>query len=160
AASGHDAALSNIDAPIVARICRRLDGVALAIEFAAGRVGSLGIRGTAELLDSRFSLVWHGRRTALPRHQTLNAMLDWSYNLLSAHEKVVLSRLSVFLGDFTLKIARFVAGDAEMDEATATEAIASLLAKSLVSKAESFGSTYYRLLETTRFFAQAKLAER
>ncbi len=160
AASGHDAVLGDSDAPIVATICRRLDGIALAIELAASRAGSLRIRGIAELLDNRFSLLWHGRRTALPRHQTLNAMLDWSYNLLSPHEKVVLSRLSVFLGDFTLKIARFVAGDAEMDEATATEAIASLLAKSLVSKAESFGSTYYRLLETTRFFAQAKLAER
>jgi predicted ATPase len=79
AASGHGAAPSDIDAPIVARICRRLDGVALALELAASRVGSLGIRGTAELLDNRFGLLWRGRRTALPRHETLNAMLDWSY---------------------------------------------------------------------------------
>jgi predicted ATPase len=82
AASGYGAALSDIDAPIIARICRRLDGIALAIELAASRVGSLGIRGTAELLDNRFSLLWQGRRTALPRHETLNAMLDWSYSLL------------------------------------------------------------------------------
>jgi predicted ATPase len=81
AASGYCAALSDLDAPIVARICRRLDGVALAIELAASRVGSLGIRGTAELLDDGFDLLWHGRRTALPRHETLNAMLDWSYSL-------------------------------------------------------------------------------
>jgi len=78
AASGYDVALSDIDAPIVAQSCRRLDGIALAIELAASRVGSLGIGGTAELLDNRFSLLWHGRRTALPRHETLNAMLDWS----------------------------------------------------------------------------------
>src|SRR5277367_1795484 len=105
AASGHGAALSDIDAPIVARICRRLDGVALAIELAASRVGILGIRGTAELLDNHFSLLWQGRRTALPRHETLNAMLDWSYNLLSEREKVVLCRLSVFVGGFTLQAA-------------------------------------------------------
>ena len=105
AASGYGAALSDIDAPIVARICRRLDGVALAIELAASRAGSLGIRETAELLDNRFSLLWHGRRTALPRHETLNAMLDWSCSLLSDHEKVVLCRLSVFVGDFTRQAA-------------------------------------------------------
>jgi len=158
AASGHDAALSNIDAPIVARICRRLDGVALAIEFAAGRVGSLGIRGTAELLDSRFSLLWHGRRTALPRHQTLNAMLDWSYNLLSEREKVVLCRLSVFVGDFTLQAARSVASDTKVDEADVIDAVASLVAKSLICTTVLDESTY-RLLDTTRAYAAAKLAE-
>jgi predicted ATPase/DNA-binding winged helix-turn-helix (wHTH) protein len=160
AASGHGAALSDIDAPLVATICRRLDGIALAIELAASRTGSLGIRGIADLLDNRFSLVWHGRRTALPRHQTMNAMLDWSYNLLSPHEKAVFGRLSVFVGDFTLEPARSVASDAETDAASATEAIASLLAKSLISKTELHGSMRYRLLETTRTFAAAKLAER
>src|SRR3984893_14430541 len=109
AASGHGAELSDIDAPIVARSCRRLDGVALAIELAASRVGSLGIRGTAELLDNRFNLLWHGRRTALPRHETLNAMLDWSYSLLSEREKLVLCGLSVFVGDSTLQAAGSVA---------------------------------------------------
>src|SRR6201981_2121990 len=102
AASGYGAELSDIDAPIVARSCRRLDGIALALELAASRVGSLGIRGVAELLDNRFSLLWQGRRTALPRHETLNAMLDWSYSLLSERAKVVMCRLSVFIGDFTL----------------------------------------------------------
>jgi DNA-binding winged helix-turn-helix (wHTH) protein len=113
AASGYAAALSDIDAPVVARICRRLDGIPLAIELAAGRVGSLGIRGTAELLDNRFSLLWHGRRTALPRHETLNAMLDWSYSLLSEREQAVLCRLSVFVGDFTLQAAGSVASETE-----------------------------------------------
>src|ERR1700739_451001 len=98
AASGYGAELSDIDAPIVARSCRRLDGIALAIELAASRVGSLWIRGVGEVLYNRFSLLWHGRRTALPRHETLNAMLDWSYSLLSEREKVVLCRLSVFVG--------------------------------------------------------------
>jgi predicted ATPase/DNA-binding winged helix-turn-helix (wHTH) protein len=160
AASGHDAVLNDLDAPIVATICRRLDGIPLAIELAASRAGTLGIRGVGELLDNRFSLLWRGRRTALPRHQTLNAMLDWSYNLLSQHEKAVLGRLSVFVGDFALEAACSVAFDREIDQASSTRAVISLLAKSLISKTESRGSTYYRLLETTRIFAQAKLADR
>jgi predicted ATPase/DNA-binding winged helix-turn-helix (wHTH) protein len=158
AASGYGAALSDIDAPIVARICRRLDGIALAIELAASRVGSLGIRGTAELLDNRFSLLWQGRRAALPRHQTLNAMLDWSYSLLSEREKVVLRRLSVFVGDFTLQAASFVASDTKVDEAGVIDAVASLVVKSLVSTTVLNESTY-RLLDTTRAYAAAKLAE-
>jgi predicted ATPase/DNA-binding winged helix-turn-helix (wHTH) protein len=160
AASGHDGVLNDIDAPMVATICRRLDGIPLAVELAASRAGPLGIRGVGELLDNRFSLLWFGRRTAAPRHQTLNAMLDWSYNLLSQHEKAVLGRLSLFLGDFTLEAACSIAADAEIDQARSARAIISLLAKSLISKTESHGSTYYRLLETTRIFAQAKLAER
>ena len=160
AASGHDAVLSDSDAPMVATICRRLDGIALAIELAASHAGSLGIRGIAELLANRFTLLWHGRRTALPRHQTLNAMLDWSYNLLSQQEKAVLARLSVFLGDFTLEAACSVASDSVTAERVVTEVIASLLAKSLISTTALHGSIYYRLLETTRIFAQAKLAER
>jgi predicted ATPase/DNA-binding winged helix-turn-helix (wHTH) protein len=160
AASGHGAALSDIDAPIVARSCRRLDGVALAIELVASRVGILGIRGTAELLDNRFGLLWHGRRTALPRHETLNAMLDWSYSLLSEREKVVLCRLSVFVGDFTLQAAGSIASETKPEESDVFDAVASLVAKSLVSTANLNESTYYRLLDTTRAYAAAKLAER
>ena len=160
AASGFDAALSDGDAPVVARICRRLDGIALAIELAASRVGSLGIGGTAELLEQRFGLLWHGRRTALPRHQTLNAMLDWSYNLLSGHEKVVLCRLSVFVGDFTLQAACSVASENEAEDADVSDEIASLVVKSLISTTLIGGSTYYRLLDTTRAYAATKLAER
>jgi predicted ATPase/DNA-binding winged helix-turn-helix (wHTH) protein len=160
AASGYGAALSDIDAPIVARICRRLDGIALAIELVASRVGSLGVRGTAELLDNRFSLRWHGRRTALPRHETLNAMLDWSYSLLSERDKVVLCRLSVFIGDFTLAAAGSVASETEVDEADVIDAVLSLVAKSLISATVINQSTSYRLLDTTRAYAAAKLAER
>jgi predicted ATPase/DNA-binding winged helix-turn-helix (wHTH) protein len=159
-ASGYSAALSDIDAPIVATICRRLDGIALAIELAASRTGSLGIHGIAELLDNRFSLLWHGRRTALPRHQTLNAMLDWSYSLLSEYERVVLSRFSVFVGDFTLEAACYLASETEIDRASTTETLESLLAKSLISSIPVHGPTYYRLLDTTRAYAGAKLAER
>src|SRR6202453_311055 len=132
AASGYGAALSDIDAPIVARSCRRLDGVALAIELAASRVGSLGIRGTAELLDNRFGLLWHGRRTALPRHEHLNAIPDWSYSLLSEREKMVLRRLSVFVGTFTRQAAGSVASETGADDADVLNAVASLVAKSLI----------------------------
>jgi predicted ATPase/DNA-binding winged helix-turn-helix (wHTH) protein len=160
AASGYGAALSDIDAPIVARSCRRLDGIALAIELAASRVGSLGIRGVAELLDNRFGLLWQGRRTALPRHETLNAMLDWSYSLLSEREKVVLCRLSVFVGNFTLQAAGSVASETEVDDADVINAVTSLVAKSLISTTVINESTYYRLLDTTRAYAAAKLAGR
>jgi predicted ATPase/DNA-binding winged helix-turn-helix (wHTH) protein len=160
AASGYCAALSDLDAPIVARICRRLDGVALAIELAASRVSSLGILGTAELLDDGFGLLWRGRRTALPRHETLNAMLDWSYSLLSEREKVVLCRLSVFVGDFTLQTARSVVSETEEEEAGVIDAVASLVGKSLISTTVINDSPYYRLLDTTRAYAAAKLSER
>src|SRR5271154_2531702 len=160
AASGYGDALSDIDAPIVARICRRLDGMALAIELVASRVGSVGIRGTAELLDNRFSLLWHGRRTALPRHETLNAMLDWSYRLLSEREKVVLCRLSVFIADFTLQAAGSVASETEVEEVDVIDVVASLVTKSLVSAIVINQRTYYRLLDTTRGYAVNKLAER
>ena len=159
AASGYAAALSDIDAPIVAQICRRLDGVPLAIELAASRVGPLGMRGTAELLDNRFGLLLHGRRTALPRHETQNAMLDWSYGLLSEREKVVLCRMSVFVGDFTLQAAGSVASETEADGADVIDAVASLVAKSLISTNVINESTCYRLLDTTRAYAAIKLAE-
>jgi predicted ATPase/DNA-binding winged helix-turn-helix (wHTH) protein len=158
AASGHRSELSDADAPIVAGICRRLDGIALAIELAASRVSSHGIRGTAELLDNRFKLLWQGRRTALPRHQTLNAMLDWSYNLLLERDKLVLCRLSVFVGVFTLKAALSVAGT-ETNDPEVADAVANLVAKSLISPTTIGESTYYRLLDTTQAYAAGKLTD-
>jgi predicted ATPase len=134
--------------------------VALAIELVASRVGSLGIRGTAELLDNRFGLRWRGRRTALPRHETLNAMLDWSYGLLSEREKVVLCRLSVFVGDFKLEAALSVATETDVDDTEVIDAVTGLVAKSLISTTVINVSTYYRLLDTTRAYASTKLAER
>jgi predicted ATPase/DNA-binding winged helix-turn-helix (wHTH) protein len=159
AAGGNRSELSDADAPIVAGICRRLDGIALAIELAASRVSFHGIRGTAELLDNRFKLLWQGRRTALPRHQTLNAMLDWSYNLLAERDRLVLCMLSVFVGVFTIKAALPVA-ETEATDAEIADAVASLVAKSLISPTALGESTYYRLLDTTRAYAAGKLAER
>lgn len=158
-AGGHPFELSDIDAPIVADICRRLDGIPLAIELAAGCVNSLGLRETAELLDSRFRLLWHGRRTAQARHQTLSAALDWSYDLLSECEQVVLRRLSVFVGFFTLDAAQAVAMGDDMSAAQVVEAVAGLVAKSLVSVIVVDGTTRYRLLDTTRAYALAKLVD-
>jgi predicted ATPase/DNA-binding winged helix-turn-helix (wHTH) protein len=156
AASGYGSALTDVDARTVAGICQKLDGIALAIELVASHVGSLGIHGTAELLNNRFGLLWQGRRTALPRHETLNAMLDWSYSLLSAREQLVLSRLSVFVGDFPLVAACSVVFPERRDEEVAGATV-NLVEKSLVSTKFIGNSTYYRLLEMTRIYARTKL---
>ena len=102
--------LVDTDAPIVSDICRRLGGIALAIELAAARVDAFGIRQLSVLLDDRFRILKHGKRTAQPRHQSLAAALDWSYEFLPEVERVVLRRLSVFVGAFTLESAIAVAG--------------------------------------------------
>lgn len=156
AASGHHAQLTDTDAPIVGSICRRLDGIALAIELVASRVGTHGIRGTAGLLDSGAGLLLPGRRSALPRHQTLQAMLDWSFRLLPTDEQEVFCRLSVFVGSFTLAAAHAVAGG---ESQAVSSAIANLVDKSLVRVVPTSGLTQYRLLDTTRAYAAAKLAE-
>jgi predicted ATPase len=105
-------------------------------------------------------LLWRGRRTALPRHETLNAMLDWSYRLLSEREKLVLCRLSVFIGDFTLRAAGPIASETEIDDAEVIDAFVGLVAKSLISTPVINESICYRLLDTRRAYAAAKLAER
>lgn len=158
AASGHRAALGDADVRTVAEICRRLDGIALAIELAAGRVGSYGIAGTADLLDNRFKLLWHGRRSALPRHQTLQAMLDWSYNLLADSERTALRRLSGFVGAFDLEAAVAVAGRGPAGEAELADALGGLVEKCLVSTMVAERPAAYRLLDTTRAYAAQKLA--
>jgi predicted ATPase/DNA-binding winged helix-turn-helix (wHTH) protein len=155
-ASGHPFELTDTDAPIVAEICRKLDGMALAIELAASRVSTHGLRETAVLLDDRLKLLWHGRRTALPRHQTLSATLDWSYNLLTDVERVVLQRLSIFVGPFTLEAAEAIASDDELDAAQVVDAVGALVSKSLVSVG-SDRTAWYRLLDATRAYANAKL---
>ncbi len=159
-ASGYRSELTDADAPTVAEICRRLDGIALAIELVGSRVGAYGVRGTAELLDHRFKLLWPGRRSAPQRHQTLQAMLDWSYNLLSEFEKTILCQLGTFVSHFTLEGALSVAGDTGAEAAFVAEALASLVNKSLVWNSDVGGSTSYRLPDTTRIYAAAKLAER
>jgi predicted ATPase/DNA-binding winged helix-turn-helix (wHTH) protein len=151
--------LSDEDALVVAEICRRLDGIALAVELAAGRVSVFGIRGTAELLEKQLALLWRGRRTAVPRHQTLNATLDWSYTLLSQDEKVVLQRLSIFVGDFKLAGALAIMDEGDDSSSEAIEIVASLVAKSLVAMRITDGQPRYRLLEMVRAYAAQKLAE-
>jgi predicted ATPase/DNA-binding winged helix-turn-helix (wHTH) protein len=155
--SGHAFEPTDADAPIVAEICRRLDGIALALELAAARVGAHGVRGTAALLDQQFRLLWRGRRTALPRHQTLSATLDWSYHLLSPTERLVLRRLAVFVGDFSLEAALDVAAES-LDPAELTETLATLVDKSLVTP-DRTTAMRYRLLDTTRTYAWQKLTE-
>jgi predicted ATPase len=155
--SGHAFELTDADAPIVAEICRRLDGIALALELAAARVGVHGVQGTAALLDKQFRLLWRGRRTALPRHQTLSATLDWSYNLLSPTEQLVLRRLAVFVGGLSLEAALDVVAEG-LGPAELTETLATLVEKSLVTS-DHTTATRYRLLDTTRAYAWQKLTE-
>jgi predicted ATPase/DNA-binding winged helix-turn-helix (wHTH) protein len=150
--------IQDADAPVVARICHKLDGIALAIELAAGRVDAYGIEGVDALLDSKLSLLWQGRRTAPPRHQTLNATLDWSYDLLAEPERTVLRRLVVFAGPFTLEAAQAVIRDNGTDVDEIAEVIATLVAKSLiVSDAKWAKGVCYRLLDTTRAHLHLKL---
>jgi predicted ATPase/DNA-binding winged helix-turn-helix (wHTH) protein len=159
AASGNPFVLSDADAPIVADLCRRLDGIALAVELAASRVAALGVRGTAALPDSQLRILRQGRRTALPRHQTLDATLDWSHDLLSEFERAVLRRLAVFVGSFSLEAAQSVAAQTPIDRGQVTEAVASLVAKSLVATEIGATSVRYRLLNTTRAYAQGRLIQ-
>jgi predicted ATPase len=108
---------------MIAAICRRLDGIPLAIELAAARAAVLGVEAVAAHLDDRFRILTGGRRTALPRHQTLRATLDWSYELLSEPERAILRRLSVFAGAFTTEAARVIASGAGITPAEAVEGL-------------------------------------
>src|SRR5215813_981058 len=151
--------LTDAEAPLVADICRRLDGIALAIEIAASRVDVFGVAGLAARLNDRFQLLMQGRRTALPRHRTLGATLDWSYSYLPEFERLVLRRLAIFAGTFTMESASaVVAGDATTS-AQVVDAIADLVAKSLVSAGVEGPIALYRLLDTTRAYVLVKLEE-
>jgi predicted ATPase/DNA-binding winged helix-turn-helix (wHTH) protein len=143
-------------AAAVAGICRRLDGIPLAIELAAARGGVLGIPEIAARLDDRFQLLTGGHRTALPRHQTLRATLDWSYELLPAPERVMLRRLAILAGGFTLTAASAVAVSAEFAASDVVDGVANLVAKSLVAADVGGAIARYRLLETTRAYALEK----
>ena len=151
--------LRDTDAPVVADICRRLDGIALAIELAAGRVGAFGLLGVAARLEDRLRLLTQGRRTALPRHQTLAAALDWSYDALEESEQAVLRRLSVFTGGFTLEGAQVVAADASVPSSDIIDIVASLVSKSLLNADVAAAVGHYRPLDMTREYALKKLME-
>ncbi|MBB3314631.1 putative ATPase/DNA-binding winged helix-turn-helix (wHTH) protein [Rhizobium sp. BK181] len=153
AASGAAFNMTDDDARVVAAICRKLDGMALALELAARRVEAYGLTQTAALLDQHFALAWAGSRNAPLRQKTLQATLDWSFGLLSELDRTVLERLAVFVGDFTLDAAWEVIATPSLDRPALFGSIDSLVAKSLLS-ASSFGAMMrYRLLDTTRAYA-------
>jgi predicted ATPase/DNA-binding winged helix-turn-helix (wHTH) protein len=151
--------LSDADAPLVVDICRKLDGIPLAIEFAAARVEALGIHGLAAHLDERLKLLTGSRRTAVPRHRTLSAALDWSYQLLSAAQQRVLRRLAIFAGGFTIDAAGALAADAAQPKSEIIDQVGELVAKSLVAADVGDAEPRLRLLETTRVYSLTKLAE-
>jgi predicted ATPase/DNA-binding winged helix-turn-helix (wHTH) protein len=140
-----------------AEICRRLDGMPLAIELAAARVGVLGIDGLRERLDERFHILTGGARTVLRRHQTLRAALEWSHGLLTPEEQTVFRRLGCFAGGFSLELAQQVASDAAIDRWQVLELLGHLVDKSLVV-AEGANTPRYRLLESARAYALEQLA--
>lgn len=151
--------LTDADVPIVADICRRLDGIPLAIELAAATVDLFGVRGLAARLHDHLALLTRGRRTALPRHQTLRATLDWSYEILPPKEKVILRRLAVFAGGFTLDSASVVATREEIGAQDVVDAVTNLAAKSLLAADVGGENVRYRLLDITRAYALEKLRQ-
>jgi predicted ATPase/DNA-binding winged helix-turn-helix (wHTH) protein len=150
--------LSDDEAPMVSEICRKLDGIPLAIELAAGRAAIFGVRNTVTKLGSRLDLLKFGRRTANPRHQTLIATLDWSHDHLSEVERVVLRRVAIFIGHFTLEAALAVGKEEEIGQLEIESAVENLVNKSLILVWPSHRGMLYRLLNTTRCYALEKLA--
>jgi non-specific serine/threonine protein kinase len=143
----------------VAQVCRRLDGIPLAIELAAARIRSLPVEQIAARLDDRFRLLTGGSRTALPRQQTLRATVDWSYNLLPEAERLLLGRLSVFAGGWTLEAAEEVCGDERLAKHTVADTLLRLTDQSLVLASPQAGEARFRMLETFRQYAHEKLTE-
>ena len=147
------------NAPTIAQICHRLDGIPLAIELAAARVKALSIEQISIRLDDRFRLLTGGRRTALPRQQTLRGAIDWSYELLSPAEKTVLRRISVFSGGWILEAAEAVCCGDELECWDIVDVLTQLVDKSLINFEEVPGSARYRMLETVRQYSQERLIE-
>jgi predicted ATPase/class 3 adenylate cyclase len=148
-------ALNARNAQAIVEICRRLDGIPLALELAAARVRSLAVEAIAERLHDRFNLLTRGSRTNLPRQQTLRALIDWSFDLLDAPEKAVFERLSAFAGGFTLEAAEAVAQGGAIRHEDVLDLVSALVDKSLVEL--DAGGTRYRMLETVREYAQQRL---
>lgn len=148
--------LRDDEAPLVAEICRTLDGIPLAIGLAAARVDVLGVRGLAAQLDDLSRILTFGRRTALARHRTMRATLDWSYGLLSPSEQTVFLRLAVFVGGFTLAAASEVAGDPGLSGDEVASLVLELATKSLVAAGVDLPEPRFRLLQTTRAYALEK----
>lgn len=154
----HCFALDDESASTVAKICRRLDGIPLAIELAAARVNFLSVKALSERIDDRFQILTGGQRTASTRQQTMRGAIDWSYDLLSTEERRVFERLSVFSGGCTLASAAVVCLDESTAELDAFEVLSSLVDKSLVVADFESGEPRYRLLESFRHYGREKLA--
>lgn len=152
-------ALTEQNAPAIAQVCWRLDGIPLAIELAAARVKILAVEQIAARLDDRFRLLTGGVRTALPRQQTLKAAIDWSYGPLTEVEKKVFRRLAVFAGDCNLESAEEVCAGDGVDQLGVLDALSALSDKSLIVVVERPGENRYRLLETIRQYARDRLLE-
>jgi predicted ATPase/DNA-binding SARP family transcriptional activator/class 3 adenylate cyclase len=159
AAAAADFALSEENAAAVAQVCRRLDGVPLAIELAAARVPAMTPAELAQRLDRRFQVLAGGRRGAVERHQTLRAAIDWSYELLNEPERRLLARLTVFPGGCTLDAAEAVCGGDGIEPDIVFECLANLVAQSLVIAEEHGPQTRYRLLETIRQYGEERLGK-
>jgi len=151
-------ALTEQNAPSVARVCYRLDGIPLALELAAARSKVLSVEQIADRLDDCFGLLSSEGRTAIPHHRTLHATMDWSHGLLSEGERVLFRRLSVFAGGFTLEAAESVCAGGDLDEGGVLDLLSHLVDKSLVTAWEVDGAARYRLLETVRQYGREKLS--
>ena len=147
------------NAPYVVSVCGHLDGIPLAIELAAARLRSLSIADIEDHLGDRFRLLTGGSRTALPRQQTLRALIDWSYELLNSRDRVVFDRLAVFAGGYDLPAAQVVCATGDVESIEVIDAIGSLVDKSLVQADTGGNSVRYRLLETIRQYAGERLGE-
>jgi len=155
AARAGSVVLTDDEAPFVAEICRKLDGIPLAIELASGQVAALGLKNTV----SRLELLKLSHRTAVPRHRTLKATLDWSYDLLSDIERIIFRRIAPFVGHFTLEAAQRIAAEPGSGGSAVADVIAGLFEKSLLATRFCRGQPRYRLLNTTRAYALGKLEE-
>lgn len=151
--------VSDADLPLLSKITRKLDGVPLALEFAAARVRAFGVRGLAELLDDELRLLASERRGAPSRHRTLGAVLEWSYRLLDADEQRVLQRLSIFVGSFSVSAARSVAADPDEPASCVDTILASLVSKSMLVSEPTKHGARFRLLGVTRAYVLGRVSE-
>ncbi len=154
-----DFVLTEDNAPVVATISRRLDGLPLAIELAAARVRALSVEDVARRLEDRFALLQAGSRTALPRQRTLESAVAWSYDLLDSEEQELFAHLGVFRGSFDLEAAEAVAAVGDVEASRMLDLLTGLVDKSLVTVLREDGGVGYRLLETIRHYARTQLAE-
>jgi predicted ATPase len=151
--------LADADVPFIADLCRKLDGIPLAIKFAAGRIDAFGVRGLAARLDAGVQFLTSSCRTAVPRHQTLRSMLNWSYDWLPEPERTILCRLSILAGNFTLEKAIAVAANDDIEASDVVDGVASLVTKSVITVDLAGEEPLYRLFETTRAYLLEKLRE-